>query len=215
MWHRTEELKPSSPGANAAEPAATTPNLNSPANPPATFSTPSAPAAPAAAASTSTPGIAPDVAAAIMTISTISAGLRIRGDISGNCHLVVEGEAQGKIHMANGRVTVGASGRVTADIEAPEIAIEGNVQGNLNARDNVRMGPASHVQGSVLTPRIRIEDGARFRGKVEMTRPGGAMDPSGGKSSPATPAAAPTAAPAATPADAEKPITASAVAPRS
>jgi cytoskeletal protein CcmA (bactofilin family) len=93
--------------------------------------------------------------------------------------LIIEGETHGKIHLANGRVTVGASGRVNADIDAPEIVIEGNVQGNLQARDNVRMGAASHVQGSVLTPRIRIEDGARFRGKVEMTRPGHVAESSG------------------------------------
>jgi len=113
-----------------------------------------------------------------------SAGLKIRGDISGDCHLIIEGETHGKIHLANGRVTVEPSGRVTADIAAPEIVIEGNVQGNLQARDNVRMGSASHVQGSVLSPRIRIEDGARFRGKVEMTRPGHAA----GSSARATPA---------------------------
>jgi cytoskeletal protein CcmA (bactofilin family) len=193
MWNRTEEVKPSSSGANAAEPAAATPNLNSSGTPPAAF--------------TSTPAIAPDVAAAVTTVSTISAGLKIRGDISGNCHLIIEGETHGKIHLANGRVTVAPSGRVNAEIEAPEISIEGNVQGNLNARDNVRMGPASHVQGSVLTRRIRIEDGARFRGKVEMTRPGGAADSSGGKTSPATAAAGPV--------NAEKPKTAFAVAPRS
>jgi cytoskeletal protein CcmA (bactofilin family) len=206
MWRKTEEVKPSSPAAAAAEPAATTPNLDSSANPPAAVSTSSMPAAPAAAAFSSTPAIAPDVAAAVTTVSTINAGLKIRGDISGNCHLVIEGETHGKIHLANGRVTVGASGRVNADIEAPEIEIDGNVQGNLHARDNVRLGPASHVQGSVLTRRIRIEDGARFRGKVEMTRPGGAADSSGGKTSPATAAASPV--------NAEKPKTAIAVAPR-
>jgi cytoskeletal protein CcmA (bactofilin family) len=122
------------------------------------------------------------VTSAINSVSTISAGLKIRGDISGDCHLIVEGETHGKIHLANGRVTVGASGRVTADIAAPEIVIEGSVQGNLQARDNVRMGSASHVQGSVLSPRIRIEDGARFRGKVEMTRPGRPADASGAAS---------------------------------
>lgn len=207
MWRKTEEVKPSSPGADAAEPAATTSNLNSSATPPAAISTSSVPAAPAAAAFSSTPAIAPDVAAAITTVSTISAGLKIRGDISGNCHLVIEGETHGKVHLVNGRVTVAPSGRVNADIEAPEIEIEGNVQGNLHARDNVRLGPASHVQGSVLTRRIRIEDGARFRGKVEMTRPGSAADSSGGKTSAATAAASPV--------NAEKPKTAIAVAPRS
>jgi cytoskeletal protein CcmA (bactofilin family) len=176
MWKRTEELKPSSPGADAAEPAASTPNFNSPTAPRAETVATFVPAAPIAPASTSGPATAADVTSAIASVSTISAGLKIRGDISGDCHLIIEGEAQGKIHLANGRVTVGANGRVNADIAAPEIVIEGNVQGNLQARDNVRMGSASHVQGSVLSPRIRIEDGARFRGKVEMTRPGHAAE---------------------------------------
>jgi cytoskeletal protein CcmA (bactofilin family) len=184
MWKRTEELKPSAPGANAAEPAAPTPNFNPPAAPRAEAVTSSVPAAPVAGAFNPTPTTAPDVAAAINAVSTISAGLKIRGDISGSCHLVIEGETHGKIHLANGRVTVGSSGRVNADIVAPEIVIDGQVQGNLQARDSVRLGPASHVQGSVLTPRIRIEDGAGFRGKVEMTRPGHHAD-SSGKSKPA------------------------------
>jgi cytoskeletal protein CcmA (bactofilin family) len=211
MWKRTEELKPSSPGANAAEPAAIAPNLSSSAPVRAEIRTSSVPAAPVAAAFNSTPATAPDVAAAINAVSTIAAGLKIRGDISGSCHLVVEGEAHGKIHLANGRVTVGPSGRVNADIVAPEIAIEGHVQGNLQARDSIRLGPASHVQGSVLTPRIRIEDGAGFRGKVEMTRPGSAADSSGGK----TAAAIPAASSAAKPAGAENSTTALATAPRS
>jgi cytoskeletal protein CcmA (bactofilin family) len=187
MWKRTEELKPSSPGASAAEPAATTPSFNSLAAPRAESVTSFATAAPIAPAFTSGLATAPDVTSAINSVSTISAGLKIRGDISGDCHLIVEGETHGKIHLANGRVTVGASGRVNADIVAPEIVIEGSVQGNLQARDNVRMGSASHVQGSVLSPRIRIEDGARFRGKVEMKRPGHVAESSGS----ATPAVDP------------------------
>jgi cytoskeletal protein CcmA (bactofilin family) len=203
MWRRTEELKPSSPGAHAAEPVATTPSFNSPATPRAEAAAPFVPAAPVGPAFNSTPATAPDVAAAINAVSTIAAGMKIRGDISGSCHLVIDGETHGKIHLANGRVTVGSSGRVNADIVASEIAIEGHVQGNLQARDSVRLGPASHVQGSVLTPRIRIEDGARFRGKVEMTRPGHASDSSGGTK------------PAAAPVDAQVSSTAIAGAPRS
>jgi len=179
MWKRTEELKPSAPGANAAEPAATSPNFNPPAATRPETVTPFVPGAPIAPTSISGMATAADVTSAIASVSTIGAGLKIRGDISGDCHLIIEGETHGKIHLANGRVTVAPSGRVTADIAAPEIVIEGNVQGNLQARDNVRMGSASHVQGSVLSPRIRIEDGASFRGKVEMTRPGHAADSSG------------------------------------
>jgi cytoskeletal protein CcmA (bactofilin family) len=189
MWRRTEELKPASPGATAAEPAATTANSNPSATPaaatPAEITTTPVPAVPVALAITA--ASAPDKAATTLEVSTIGPGLKIRGDITGTCHLIIEGEASGKIQLANGHVTVGANGRVNADIEAPEISVEGNVQGNLQARDNVRLGPASHVQGSVLTPRIRIEDGARFRGKVEMTRPGQTADSPGGKTSTQSP----------------------------
>jgi cytoskeletal protein CcmA (bactofilin family) len=115
--------------------------------------------------------------------STIGAGLKIRGDITGNSNLIIEGQAEGKILIASGRVTVAATGRVQADIDALEISIDGTVQGNLKARDHVRLGPTSHVQGSVLTPRIAIEDGARLRGKVEMVRAGDAQASSPTKTS--------------------------------
>ncbi|HUJ33352.1 MAG TPA: polymer-forming cytoskeletal protein [Candidatus Acidoferrum sp.] len=107
--------------------------------------------------------------------STISQGLKIRGEITGMSDLVVEGETQGKIRLANGRVTVGASGRVNADIDAREIVINGTVHGNLKAAESVRLGPNSHVEGSILTRRIGIDDGARLRGNVEMTRAGEAV----------------------------------------
>ncbi|MGB9009298.1 MAG: polymer-forming cytoskeletal protein, partial [Candidatus Acidiferrales bacterium] len=115
---------------------------------------------------------APAAPAAPTSSSTIGAGLKIRGDISGNSNLVIEGDVQGKVQMTNGRVTVAASGHVNADIEASEISIDGNVQGNLMATENVRLGATSHVQGSILTRRITIEDGASLRGKVEMIRAG-------------------------------------------
>jgi cytoskeletal protein CcmA (bactofilin family) len=105
--------------------------------------------------------------------SSIGMGLKIRGELSGSSDLYIEGEAQGKIVLINSRVTVGARGRVQADIEAREIVIEGSVQGNLKAHENIRLASSSNVQGSVLTPRIGIDDGAKLRGKVEMTRAGG------------------------------------------
>ena len=139
----------------------------------------------------------------------IGAGLKIQGEITGDSDLVIEGEAHGRIRMVNGRVTVAANGRVNADIEAVEISVEGRVQGGLKASDRVRLGPSSHVQGSVMTPRIAIEDGARLRGKVEMVRTGEALatgskvavsaTPGSGapKANPVTSAAVPTTNPVA------------------
>jgi cytoskeletal protein CcmA (bactofilin family) len=98
--------------------------------------------------------------------------LKIRGEISGNSDLHIEGEAHGEIRLTGGRVSVGPSGNVQANIDAREISVEGSLQGNLKASESVRLGPSSKVQGSIIAPRIGIEDGARLRGKVEMVRAG-------------------------------------------
>jgi len=102
--------------------------------------------------------------------STVSAGFKIRGEFFGNSDLFIDGEAQGKIRVPGARVTIAASGRVVADIDAREIIIDGSAQGNMRATENIRLGPSSRVQGSLVTLRIGIEDGARLRGKIQMTR---------------------------------------------
>ncbi|HKV04920.1 MAG TPA: polymer-forming cytoskeletal protein [Candidatus Acidoferrales bacterium] len=104
--------------------------------------------------------------------SRIAAGLKIQGEFSGSSDLYIDGEMQGKIHLADARVSVGPNGRVQADIDAREIVIDGSVQGNLKASEAIRLGGSSRVAGSVLTPRIAIDDGSRFRGKVETVRAG-------------------------------------------
>jgi len=183
MWNKPAEgnVSPQSPNTTAQAPVAT--NVNSSAPPPApTFS------APAATSSAPPSSGSP---------STISAGLRIHGDFSGTADLYVDGEAQGSIRLTNAKVTVGPHGRVQADIEARDIVVEGTVQGNLKASESIRLGAGSRVQGSMMTPRIAIEDGARLRSKVEMTKPGDARRAAAGAQGGKTPAPAPALAPVA------------------
>lgn len=149
MWSKTPEVKPSSQSYN--QPASAP--LVSPAAP-----VPSAPARESAA----TPAGA--------ATSKISSGLKINGEFSGNSDLYIDGEVLGKIRLGNARVTVGPNGKVQADIEAREIFVDGTVQGNLKAGERAHFGATSRVTGSVLTPRIGIDDGARLRGKVETVR---------------------------------------------
>lgn len=173
MWRKPNEAKPSSQASNTPAPAPVklqeTPREVA-VQPPAVNATPVVPT------STSSGTLAAPATQAFASAnggpSTISAGLKIRGEITGTSDLIIDGDTQGKIRLTNGCVTVGPSGRVTADIDARDIVVNGTVQGNLKASESVRLGPRSHVEGSVLTPRIGIDDGARLRGNVEMTRPG-------------------------------------------
>jgi cytoskeletal protein CcmA (bactofilin family) len=149
MWNKTPEVKPSSQSYNQPAPAP-----------------PASPAAPVASAPARESAATPAGA----STSKISSGLKISGEFSGNSDLYIDGEVLGKIRLGNARVTVGPNGKVQADIEAREIFVDGTVQGNLKAGERAHFGASSRVTGSVLTPRIGIDDGARLRGKVETVR---------------------------------------------
>ena len=172
MWNKSAEAKPSSQAVETSVPVIPAPVVNAQQAQP--VSTPSVPQVPQVPAPVSIP-----TAPAPNGTTTIAAGLKISGEISGTSDLYIDGETQGKVRLPNARVTVGPNGRVQADIEAREIIIEGTVQGNLKAGERLHLGAGSRVQGSVLTPRFAIEDGARLRGKVEMVRIGGSQSASG------------------------------------
>lgn len=188
MWRKPTNAKPSSPAPEEATTSPEVPVVSQQVKvqpmpePPAASQTaapapaiPVAPPAPAYQGPASRMVVAHDTPAT----SSIGTGLKIRGELSGSSDLYIDGEAQGKITLLDSRVTVGPNGRVQADIEAREIVIEGSVQGNLKAREHVRLASSSAVQGSIVTPRIGVDDGAKLRGKVEMTRSGEAKGSQG------------------------------------
>jgi len=174
MWRKPAEVKPSSKPSDV--PATSVPVPSKPEPPKAAFQPepPVTVSVPVLSAPPARPAAIPDAPG----MSRITSGLKIRGEMSGSSDLYIDGETQGKIQLGEARVTVGPNGRVQADIDAREINIEGTVKGNLKARESVRLGPSSQMEGSVLTPRIGIDDGARLRGKVEMTRPDDTPKPS-------------------------------------
>ena len=100
----------------------------------------------------------------------ISKAISIKGEVTGSEDLLVDGEVNGKITIADGKVTVGSSGRVTADIEAAEIVVRGRLKGSLHGRERVVIGQTGQVSGNVITRRIVIEEGAVFSGHVDVVR---------------------------------------------
>jgi len=198
MWHKNDG-KPS-PEVPQPPVGGTTKSQVLPPETPAALTVAPAPIAPTPAPRVTIPEPVVAAAPAVNGASRIQAGLKIHGEISGNSDLYIDGELQGKIRLGGARVVIGPNGKVQADIDAGAVTIEGSVQGNIKASESVRLGAGSRVQGSVVTPRIGIDDGARLRGKVEMVKAG------------STPSASTTTAAAAraTETEAPRPIAASA-----
>lgn len=100
--------------------------------------------------------------------AVVSAGLRIKGEISGKEDILVDGLVEGPIQLGDGILTVGATGKITADVVAREVIVYGKVEGNVAARDRIEIKKEGSIVGNLKTARIIIEDGANLKGSVEI-----------------------------------------------
>jgi cytoskeletal protein CcmA (bactofilin family) len=115
--------------------------------------------------------------------------LCIKGEITGQDELLIDGEVHGKIRLQGGKLTIGPNGRVTAEIEAREVVVRGEVTGNIKGHDRVQIAATGRVRGEINTRLISIEEGAEVHVQVnlekeERPRPAGAI---GADSSPHNP----------------------------
>jgi cytoskeletal protein CcmA (bactofilin family) len=100
--------------------------------------------------------------------TVIGPGVTFKGDISGTEDLLLEGKFEGMIQLGGSALTVGAAGRIRADIVAREVVVYGEVIGNVSARDRIEIKREGSIVGDLNTQRIVIEDGANFRGSMEI-----------------------------------------------
>ncbi len=100
----------------------------------------------------------------------LGASLHIKGEISGNEDLHIDGSVEGLVQLDDRKLTVGASAKLTADVVAREVVVYGSVKGNLRARDRIEIKKDGSVVGDLTTARIMIEDGAYFKGSIEIDR---------------------------------------------
>lgn len=98
----------------------------------------------------------------------IGPGIKIIGDISGNENLVIEGKVEGKIQLPGHQVEVGESGKVHADIVAKFIKVDGELQGDIDAKEKVVITKSGNVRGNITAPRVLLEDGAMFKGSIDI-----------------------------------------------
>ena len=109
-------------------------------------------------------------------VATLGPSLVIRGTLSGQEDLLIEGKVEGEISLRKHSVTVGPKGRVKADIFSKSICVEGEVAGNLFGEDQVTIRRSGKVRGNVTSPRVSLEDGSKFKGAIDMKSPPPARD---------------------------------------
>ncbi len=98
----------------------------------------------------------------------IGPSIQIEGDLRGEEDLIIEGKVSGAIHLREHRLTIGTNGQVKADVFANSIFVDGTLHGDLYGSERVAVRKGGSVKGNIISPRVALDDGARFKGTVEM-----------------------------------------------
>lgn len=103
--------------------------------------------------------------------AVIGPSISITGEVSGDEDLLIEGRVDGTVALEQHAVTVGREARVKAGISGRTVVVEGTVEGDVRALEQVILRSSAHVAGDVTAPRVVLEDGATFRGRIDMGEP--------------------------------------------
>ncbi len=101
-------------------------------------------------------------------VANIGKSLHVKGELSGDEDLTVEGAVEGKITLNGHRVTISQNGSVTGEIHAKSVLVGGQVTGNITADEKAEVAATGRVLGDVRAPRVAVADGARFKGSIDM-----------------------------------------------
>jgi cytoskeletal protein CcmA (bactofilin family) len=100
----------------------------------------------------------------------------IKGELSGSEDLYLDGQVEGSIELRGNRLTVGPNGRIKANVNARSVSVQGKLEGNVRASDRVDLKQSAVVLGDISTQRITIEEGAYFKGGVDIQKDAAKME---------------------------------------
>ena len=101
-------------------------------------------------------------------VAVIGRSIRINGDLQGEEDLRIEGDVNGTIRLHNNTLTIGQEGKIRADVYAKSVIVEGVMEGDLYSSERVAIRKSATVLGNITAPRVALDDGARFKGSIEM-----------------------------------------------
>jgi cytoskeletal protein CcmA (bactofilin family) len=106
-------------------------------------------------------------------IVNIGQSIHIKGELTGNEDLTIEGKVEGKVFLKDHNLTVGANGKLVAEIQAKTVMVLGEITGNISADDKVEVAATGSMRGDITAPRVVLADGAKFKGAIDMDRKSG------------------------------------------
>ena len=98
----------------------------------------------------------------------IGQSIQIKGTIVGAENLVIEGSVEGSVSLPDNDLTIGETGNVTADLSAKTVKVDGQVTGDITGVEKVIISKSGRVRGNIVAPRVTLEDGAKFKGSIDM-----------------------------------------------
>ncbi len=98
----------------------------------------------------------------------IGTTIKIKGEVTGDEDLLIEGSVEGSINLTEFDLTIRQTGNVTAEISAKTVKVEGQVTGDIHASQNVLVTKSARMVGNIKAPRVALEDGADFKGSIDM-----------------------------------------------
>jgi len=102
--------------------------------------------------------------------ATIGRSIVLKGELSANEDLLIEGQFEGTVNLQDHCLTIGGNGKVKAEIQARQVVIHGTVNGNVNAREKIEVRQSGNVTGDLTSASISIEEGAYFKGSIDILR---------------------------------------------
>jgi cytoskeletal protein CcmA (bactofilin family) len=104
-------------------------------------------------------------------MTTIGASLIITGEVTSREDITIHGQIKGQISMQDGGLLVGPSGNVEADVHGTRVSVHGTFSGESAASERIELMPTATVTGTLLSPIVRLQEGAVFNGSIEVERP--------------------------------------------
>ena len=101
-------------------------------------------------------------------IAVIGRSIRIDGDLRGEEDLRIEGDVKGTVQLKNNTLTIGAEGKISANVYAKSVTVDGLMEGDIFGSECVNIRRNATVNGNITAPRVSLEDGAKFKGSIEM-----------------------------------------------